>query len=238
MAKKQVEKREGLTPRVLIADDDESLGSVLKDLFEAAGFAVKCTNTVATSIDRVTRERFDVIILDMRMPEKPGEEVEYDAGLVISQVLEHLVGTDAATVVVVFTAYPSVEDCFSISDAGVYYLPKNLPRSSIDRSLIEELVDACVRRVSKKIGRCDNRRETWLEEHYEELVRNFAGKAVAIVDALAARQGGVTDALNIGGRAVFAAENTGELRERIVKNPALRRAMPLIVNVLDEPESI
>lgn len=60
--------------RVLIVDDEEDIVEVLQDRLEAYGFVVTSAGTGLEALEKLSRERFDGIFLDIRMPEMGGME--------------------------------------------------------------------------------------------------------------------------------------------------------------------
>lgn len=61
--------------RVLIVEDDASNREVMRLVLEQAGFAVSTVATGAEAIARATRERPDWVLLDLTLPDQPGESV-------------------------------------------------------------------------------------------------------------------------------------------------------------------
>lgn len=233
MPKKSSKKDVDSAPSVLIADDNKMLRDNLKKLFEREGFHVTCTASINDSINGIYKKHFDIIVLDMRMPRKTGDgSVERDAGLVVTQLMRNLslVGQDAF--VVVFTAFPKVKDWFAVIRAGAYYLPKIVS----GKKMSEELVAECNRYVS---GQAVHQREhelRWLAQDYEQLIRQFGGKTVAVVERKAAEREGLRGGKRIGNCVVFSARNPEELQKKIIKTPEFWRAMPVILDVLEEED--
>jgi DNA-binding response OmpR family regulator len=64
-----------LTPRILIVDDDQSLAEMVADYLRGLGYAVEAAFTGAAGVQRVQRERFDALILDVMLPDLDGFEV-------------------------------------------------------------------------------------------------------------------------------------------------------------------
>ncbi|HXE76053.1 MAG TPA: response regulator [Candidatus Xenobia bacterium] len=61
--------------RVLVVDDDEHLRSVLATLLETAGYQVTTAGDGAEGLQRLEREPFDLMLLDVWMPRMTGLEV-------------------------------------------------------------------------------------------------------------------------------------------------------------------
>jgi DNA-binding response OmpR family regulator len=58
--------------RVLLAEDDLSLGYVIKDNLSDAGYEVVLCPDGQTAIDKFNKENFDICLLDVMMPNKDG----------------------------------------------------------------------------------------------------------------------------------------------------------------------
>ena len=61
--------------RVLLAEDDLSLGYVIKDNLADAGYEVVLCADGQVAIDKFSKESFDICLLDVMMPNKDGFEV-------------------------------------------------------------------------------------------------------------------------------------------------------------------
>ena len=216
--------------RALVADDDVEIRKVLSKLLSGEDFIVTCTGSLNTSVSKLRDGGFDLIILDMRMPEKKGDVPELDAGLVIARLLQRVTLTGGDAVIVVFTAYPSVKDCFSANQAGAFYLPKTVPGVN----MIEGLVEECTRLVKERKQLKSRPNQTWLMQHYDNLVEKFGGKTIAIVETDLAKGSKLKGGVNIGKRKIFTAGSLGELKNKVLNDPKLRKANPLIVNIMEE----
>jgi two-component system, OmpR family, response regulator TrcR len=64
-----MESRKG---KVFLAEDDVSLGFVIKDNLEEEGFEVVHCTDGQTAIDRFNKDEFDICLLDVMMPNKDG----------------------------------------------------------------------------------------------------------------------------------------------------------------------
>ncbi|MFH1800195.1 MAG: response regulator [Candidatus Omnitrophota bacterium] len=63
--------------RLLVVDDEEEIGTVVRDYFHGRkdpAFVITCTANGKEALERVARERPDVIILDIKMPVMDGRE--------------------------------------------------------------------------------------------------------------------------------------------------------------------
>ncbi len=64
-----------MAQRILVVDDDRSIVKVLAGYLEQAGFAVLAAHDGETAMHILRRERPDLLILDLMMPERDGWEV-------------------------------------------------------------------------------------------------------------------------------------------------------------------
>lgn len=60
------------TPKILLAEDEINLGSLLRDYLNAKGFDTKLCEDGQSAFDAFTSDRFDLCILDVMMPVKDG----------------------------------------------------------------------------------------------------------------------------------------------------------------------
>jgi len=77
-------------------------------------------------------------------------------------------------------------------------------------------------------------RRAWLDEHFSELVEQFGGKTIAVIDAETAAAMPLKEGTIIGDRRVFTAKTREKLRGMIVRNPKLRRAAPVLLSIPKE----
>jgi DNA-binding response OmpR family regulator len=94
---KQVSKKAGyMDRRILIVDDEDSVASMLKVVFESEGFAVTTAGSAAQASQLVGAQTFDVVLTDMKM------ETDAAGFDVVRAVRER----SQRTVVVILTAFP------------------------------------------------------------------------------------------------------------------------------------
>jgi excisionase family DNA binding protein len=73
---RDVLKSEGAgQPTVLVVDDDAQLQTVFKQFLKKAGFGRIVVGTGAEAISCVGRQRFDLVFLDLQLPDISGDEV-------------------------------------------------------------------------------------------------------------------------------------------------------------------
>ncbi len=100
--------------RILIVEDKETLRSVLRQTLEAEGYRVDEAPDGRAALDKIRRERFAVVLSDLRLPRADGHEV-----------LKAAVLADPATPVILMTAFGTIRDAVSAMREGAYdYLEK------------------------------------------------------------------------------------------------------------------
>lgn len=58
--------------RLLIVDDESGITESLKDYFELEGFSVSTASSGNQAISKLSQEKFDIVISDVRMPDGDG----------------------------------------------------------------------------------------------------------------------------------------------------------------------
>ena len=125
------------TVRILIVEDDATLASGIARILEGEGHAVDVMNAGERALLATRQEQFDVIILDVGLPDIDGFEV-----------LRRLRGADDATPVLVLTARDALGDRVRGLDLGADdYLAKPFAMPELTAR-----VRALVRRSQARIG--------------------------------------------------------------------------------------
>jgi two-component system response regulator PilR (NtrC family) len=100
--------------RVLVVDDEEVIRDVLETLLAREGYEVTAVSDATQAIGVFETEPFDVVLLDLMLPDRPGLEV-----------LRELRLRDSDVVVVIVTAYSSIEGAIeAMRDGAFHYIPK------------------------------------------------------------------------------------------------------------------
>jgi DNA-binding NtrC family response regulator len=101
---------EDAPPRVLVVDDEPALRRALTRLLQATGMRVEVAEDGAAAMEILTRETFDVALVDLMMPRVGGLEL-----------LEHVKQRYTATQVVLMTAFGDVETAVQAVRAGAFH---------------------------------------------------------------------------------------------------------------------
>ncbi len=100
--------------RVLIIDDEAEVRESLETLLKLEGFEADSAENAAAALALIERRSFDVVLLDVALPDRPGLEV-----------LEEILRLDPNLPVLMITAYASVENAVAAMRAGARnYLTK------------------------------------------------------------------------------------------------------------------
>lgn len=114
---------------VLVIDDTKNIRMLLKQCLECEGYAVTTASSGSESLGYLCHEEFDLIFLDVRMPEVSGTEV-----------LRQMRQMGVSTPVVMITAFGTVKNAVECTQLGaVAYLQKPFTENKI-RQVLEEVL--------------------------------------------------------------------------------------------------
>ncbi len=113
--------------KLLIVEDEENLRELYAEELEENGYSVTKASNGREAIDLVTDESFDLVIMDIRMPEMDGIET-----------LGKIISMKGKLPVIIYTAYSNYKSNFMTWTADAYLTKA----SSLDEliSKIEELL--------------------------------------------------------------------------------------------------
>lgn len=116
--------------RLLIVDDEEPVREVLGEYFSSQGYQVDTASSGTEALERVQRQRPDLVLLDVRMPGLDGVEV-----------LKKLREVDGRLPVVMITANEDVALARSMLSIGAFdYVAKPFDFRYLDRVVAAALV--------------------------------------------------------------------------------------------------
>ena len=114
---------EGTT--VLIVDDDPDIGQALADLLEHDGYVVRLAANAAEALEKIKKDRFSAIILDLGLPDMDGFDL-----------LKALLAIDAKLPVIVLSAYTTQEKTIGALSQGAFaFLTKPYNREQLKATL-------------------------------------------------------------------------------------------------------
>jgi len=102
------------TPRILVVDDEVRIREACRVVLEDCGYGVSLAATGATGLELIRDHHFDIILLDLMMPELSGFEV-----------LAQVKALHPDTVVIVITGYATLEHSVDAMKKGAFdFIPK------------------------------------------------------------------------------------------------------------------
>jgi len=95
--------------RLLLAEDDEALGSLLEEYLLEANYDVVMFNRGDTALEALQNERFDLVLSDIVMPGVDG-----------LALLRHVRESDDDTLILLMTGYSGIENALHAVSEGAY----------------------------------------------------------------------------------------------------------------------
>jgi DNA-binding NtrC family response regulator len=94
-------------PRILVVEDDESLATLIVDELETEGMQVSSAARVATAVEHLAEQAFDLVISDLRLPDRSGLEL-----------LQHINQLTPKPAFLMITAFATVDQAVAALKAG------------------------------------------------------------------------------------------------------------------------
>jgi two-component system, NtrC family, response regulator AtoC len=140
---KSAKSRSG--PRLLVVEDDDAMRDLLVEELGEAGFEVVAARGGRDGIDRVRRERIDLVITDLRMPDLDGFDLIRDVK-----------ATPHSPHIVMITAFGSIETAIKAVKLGAYdYITKPFEIEELvlvaDKALEERSLRRQVARLQREV---------------------------------------------------------------------------------------
>ncbi len=134
--------------RILIVEDDRNTLSGLVEILQEEGYEVVGLDNAPAALRTLERERFDILLTDLKMPEIDGFQL-YEKSLAIAPDMK----------TIIMTAYSSVKDAVEAMKRGVYeYLTKPLNLDELFVTLRKvPTADKLSRHLSKKMEEISDR---------------------------------------------------------------------------------
>jgi two-component system, NtrC family, response regulator AtoC len=115
--------------RILIIDDDEGLIHFLSRFFQRKGYEVTSCLSGKAAIEEISGKKFDLILLDYKMPEFNGIET-----------LKKIRASQVKTPIIIMTAYGTTDLAIEAMKSGAYdYLVKPFEREELSRIVFDAL---------------------------------------------------------------------------------------------------
>ncbi len=192
---------------ILIVDDEPVVRDSLGKWFGEEGYAVETASSAREALLKLPRERWDIILVDIKMPGMDGLELQRK----IHEV-------DPDTAIIIMTGYASVETAVQALKDGAYdYITKPFDPDDLDHLVRKALEHRKVKQENVRL------RESLEEIQAVELV----GQSMAMQKVLELIR---TVAPNDTTVLITGESGTGkELVARAVHNLSPRRFMPMVV---------
>jgi len=101
-------------PKILVVDDEKRIRESCRTVLTGEGYAVACAENGSQGLEMIGREYFDIILLDLMMPQMSGLDI-----------LPEIKEDHPDTVVIVITGYSTVEHSIEAMKAGAFdFIPK------------------------------------------------------------------------------------------------------------------
>jgi DNA-binding NtrC family response regulator len=167
-----------MKPRILVAEDEAPIRDGIVAAFTDSGYEVVAAGNGREAIDLLQEQSFDLVISDYRMPEKDG-----------LQVLHQAREMNEEAVVIVMTAYGTVDHAVEVMQAGAYdYLQKPFNVEDLEFKVSKALehvrLRGQVRYLEDRVGEVDQGRmvgSSPLVAQILETVRKVAPSSAAVL---------------------------------------------------------
>jgi DNA-binding NtrC family response regulator len=131
--------------KILIVDDEPNAIRVLSAILSDAGFNVVESSSVEKAIKIITRKDIDVVITDLKMPDKDG-----------MQLFKYIIGNHPDIPIIFLTAYGTVESAVYAMTQGAFYYFIKPPdylklKSIVAKALEQRLLKKEVEILKKKL---------------------------------------------------------------------------------------
>lgn len=108
--------------KIFVIDDEKIICQFLQDSLSSQGYMVDTAQSSREALKKIEKEFFDVVIIDIRMPDMTG-----------IKVLEKVKKLSSQTIVIIITAFASVETAQEAIRLGAYdYITKPFRKGEID----------------------------------------------------------------------------------------------------------
>jgi DNA-binding response OmpR family regulator len=118
--------------RVLVVDDEPDMVDILKLVLTQAGFEAQTAYSGKECLDKVSRQDFDLIILDIRMP-------EMDGWTTLRKLKEKKITEKAKVIILTVEKGPGVE-IFGLQDVVSDYITKPFDREKLIKHVKKALI--------------------------------------------------------------------------------------------------
>jgi len=132
-----------VTGTILVVDDDAEMRSMISDLLQDRGHQVTATHSGQEALTLLSKQVFEVVLTDLRMPEMDGIEL-----------LREVKQIPALPNVVLMTAFGTVETAIEAMKQGAYdYLTKPVKSDELFRVVERAVREAALRQEVSRLRR-------------------------------------------------------------------------------------
>ena len=126
--------------RILVVDDDESVLAAFRRVLSKNGYAVDTVSTAGKALEKLASNRYDVLLLDIRLPDMEGTDL-----------LQKLSKDSSEMVKIIVTGHSDDEHGIKASDYGADdYLVKPVKPEELLMTIKERLEDLRNRKTNRK----------------------------------------------------------------------------------------
>ena len=100
-----------MNEKILVVDDDEGLRDLFKEVLTDEGYQVLTAKNGKEALQKLEKEKPDLIVLDIVMPKMDGMEA-----------LGRIIGKDKSVPVILHTSHPGYQEDFMRRAADAYLL--------------------------------------------------------------------------------------------------------------------
>ena len=141
--------------RILVVDDEALVLDSCRKVLNDAGYAVETASGGQEAIDKLSRGSYDLMLVDLKMPDIDGLEV-----------LSRARSSNPAMVIAIITGYATVETAVAAMKNGAYdYISKPISVNSLEMLAKRALETA---RLQKELGRIQREKENFIRTIYHE----------------------------------------------------------------------
>ncbi|MBI3178375.1 MAG: response regulator, partial [Deltaproteobacteria bacterium] len=122
--------------RILVVDDEPVICDILRDFLEFEGFFVRTAGNGAAALDEIRKDRFDLVLTDLKMPEVDGIEL-----------LHRIHDLERDIMAVIMTGFGTVETAIEAMKKGAFdYILKPFKPEEVARVLRRALDQQALQR--------------------------------------------------------------------------------------------
>ena len=152
------------SPKILVVDDEPRMFPRLDIFLSGAGYEIHMSNRGKDAVERLAKNHFDVVLLDIVMPDMDGH-----------QVMHHINNRDPETIVIVMTGHASTESAIDALRSGAYdYLKKPFEHQELLRTVQNALQQKKLRTERKQAEQALRKARLALETRVKKRTADLA----------------------------------------------------------------